>query len=56
MTVSKLFIAVTTQFEKPPADEWLHPDDSDEYPDELYIRAGGDAGATADTFIEQFED
>lgn len=44
------------KFEEPPADEWLHPDDPDEYPDELYIRAGGDAGATADTFIEQFED
>ena len=44
------------KFEEPPADEWLHPDDPDDYPDELYIRAGGDAGATADTFIQQFED
>jgi predicted transcriptional regulator len=44
------------RFEEPSADEWLHPDDPDEFPDELYLRAGGDAGATVDTFIEQFED
>lgn len=47
---------MTTQFDGPPVDERLHPDDPDDYPDERYIRAGGDAGATADTFVQQFED
>ncbi|QUJ74011.1 hypothetical protein [Haloarcula marismortui] len=47
---------MTTQFDGPPADEWLHPDDPNEHPDELYIRAGGGVDGTADTFIEQFED
>ncbi|MGB9950828.1 helix-turn-helix domain-containing protein (plasmid) [Haloarcula marismortui] len=47
---------MTTQFDEPPVDEWLHPDDPDDYPDELHIRAGGGVDETADTFIEQFED
>jgi len=44
------------QFDEPPADEWLYPNDPNKYPEELYIRAGGSADGTAEALIEQFED
>lgn len=56
MIVAERFIAVTARFDEPPVDEWLHSDDPNEHPDELYVRAGGGVDGTADTFIKQFKD